>query len=94
VGGSINLIPFTNFSNATFYLLEGQTRDQTPGQVPVGQSSTLLNRVSAYRPLKALWCMRRDDAPGAGAIGCSRGLHISVSDTTLEKAACSRATLL
>jgi putative ABC transport system permease protein len=31
--GSINLIPFTNFANATFYLLEGQTRDQTPGQV-------------------------------------------------------------
>jgi putative ABC transport system permease protein len=31
--GSIDLIPFTNFANATFYLLEGQTRDQTPGQV-------------------------------------------------------------
>ena len=25
--GSINLIPFTNFANATFYRLEGQSRD-------------------------------------------------------------------
>ena len=31
--GSINLIPFTNFANATFYLLEGQARNQTAGQV-------------------------------------------------------------
>jgi putative ABC transport system permease protein len=31
--GSINLIPFTNVTNATFYLLEGQSRDQVPGQV-------------------------------------------------------------
>ena len=30
---SINLIPFTNFANATFYLLEGQSRSQIPGQV-------------------------------------------------------------
>jgi putative ABC transport system permease protein len=30
---SINLIPFTNFANATFYLLEGQSRAQTAGQV-------------------------------------------------------------
>jgi putative ABC transport system permease protein len=31
--GSINLIPFTNFTNATFYLLEGQSRDKLRGQV-------------------------------------------------------------
>src|SRR6185436_7095575 len=31
--GSINLIPFTNFASATFYLLEGQSRDSIPGQV-------------------------------------------------------------
>jgi len=31
--GSIDLIPFTNFTNATFYLLEGQPADATPGQV-------------------------------------------------------------
>jgi putative ABC transport system permease protein len=31
--GSINLIPFTNFANATFYLLEGQSRDRIVGQV-------------------------------------------------------------
>jgi hypothetical protein len=43
--------------------------------------------------LERFW-RRRDDAPAAGAIGCSRGLHISVSDTTLEKAAWPRATLL
>jgi len=30
---SINLIPFTNFANATFYLLEGQSQSQTAGQV-------------------------------------------------------------
>ena len=30
---SINLIPFTNFANATFYLLEGQSRDRIAGQV-------------------------------------------------------------
>ena len=30
---SINLIPFTNFANATFYLLEGQPRSQIGGQV-------------------------------------------------------------
>jgi predicted permease len=30
---SINLIPFTNFTNATFYLLEGQSRDRSAGQV-------------------------------------------------------------
>ena len=30
---SINLIPFTNSANATFYLLEGQSRSQTAGQV-------------------------------------------------------------
>jgi predicted permease len=30
---SINLIPFTNFAQATFYLLEGQSRDRIPGQV-------------------------------------------------------------
>jgi putative ABC transport system permease protein len=30
---SINLIPFTNFANATFYLLEGQSRSQTARQV-------------------------------------------------------------
>ena len=30
---SINLIPFTNFANATFYLLEGQPRSSIPGQV-------------------------------------------------------------
>jgi len=26
--GAINVIPFTNFTNATFYLLEGQSRDR------------------------------------------------------------------
>jgi predicted permease len=31
--GSINLIPFTNFASATFYLLEGQSRDRVAGQV-------------------------------------------------------------
>ena len=31
--GSINIIPFTNFANATFYLLEGQSRDRIAGQV-------------------------------------------------------------
>jgi predicted permease len=31
--GSINIIPFTNFANATFYLLEGQSRDGFAGQV-------------------------------------------------------------
>jgi len=31
--GSINLIPFTNFASATFYLLEGQSRDRIAGQV-------------------------------------------------------------
>jgi predicted permease len=31
--GSINLIPFTNFASATFYLLEGQSRDAIRGQV-------------------------------------------------------------
>jgi len=31
--GSINLIPFTNFANATFYLLEGQPRAPVSGQV-------------------------------------------------------------
>src|SRR5205823_6138941 len=30
---SINLIPFTNFANATFYLLEGQARSRAAGQV-------------------------------------------------------------
>jgi predicted permease len=30
---SINLIPFTNFANATFYLLEGQPRSKIAGQV-------------------------------------------------------------
>src|SRR5207302_1753251 len=35
-GGSINLIPFTNFAHATFYRLEGQPQpgdDAIPGQV-------------------------------------------------------------
>jgi predicted permease len=31
--GAINRIPFTNFSDATFYLLEGQSRDATSTQV-------------------------------------------------------------
>ena len=31
--GSINIIPFTNFANATFYLLEGQPKDSFAGQV-------------------------------------------------------------
>jgi predicted permease len=31
--GSINVIPFTNFANATFYLLEGQSRDRAADQV-------------------------------------------------------------
>ena len=31
--GSINLIPFTNFATATFYLLEGQSKDRSPEQV-------------------------------------------------------------
>jgi putative ABC transport system permease protein len=31
--GSINLIPFTNFASATFYLLEGQSRDRIADQV-------------------------------------------------------------
>ena len=31
--GSINLIPFTNFASATFYLLEGQSRDRSAAQV-------------------------------------------------------------
>ena len=31
--GAINVIPFTNFASATFYLLEGQSRDRIPGQV-------------------------------------------------------------
>jgi len=31
--GSINLIPFTNFASATFYLLEGQPKDGFAGQV-------------------------------------------------------------
>jgi putative ABC transport system permease protein len=31
--GSINLIPFTNFANATFYLLEGQPRTRSADQV-------------------------------------------------------------
>lgn len=31
--GFINLIPFTNFAHATFYLLEGQPRDSFAGQV-------------------------------------------------------------
>ena len=30
---SISVIPFTNFANATFYLLEGQSRDRTADQV-------------------------------------------------------------
>ncbi len=35
--GSINLIPFTNFTNATFYLLEGQSRDRASDQVALGR---------------------------------------------------------
>jgi putative ABC transport system permease protein len=31
--GSINCIPFTNFTNATFYLLEGQPQDRSADQV-------------------------------------------------------------
>ncbi|PYT16365.1 MAG: hypothetical protein DMG59_10655 [Acidobacteria bacterium] len=31
--GSIDMIPFTNFANATFYRLEGQPADAVPGQV-------------------------------------------------------------
>jgi predicted permease len=31
--GSINVIPFTNFANATFYLMEGQPKDGFAGQV-------------------------------------------------------------
>jgi predicted permease len=31
--GSINRIPFTNLADATFYLLEGQSRNMIPGQV-------------------------------------------------------------
>jgi predicted permease len=31
--GSINLIPFSNLASATFYLLEGQSRDRSAGQV-------------------------------------------------------------
>ena len=31
--GSINVIPFTNFANATFYRLEGQPAGAVPGQV-------------------------------------------------------------
>ncbi len=31
--GSINVIPFTNFTNATFYLLVGQSRDSAADQV-------------------------------------------------------------
>src|SRR4029453_938540 len=31
--GAINLIPFTNFASATFYLLEGQPKDGFAGQV-------------------------------------------------------------
>ena len=35
--GSINLIPFTNFTNATFYLLEGQSPDRASDQVALGR---------------------------------------------------------
>jgi putative ABC transport system permease protein len=31
--GSIDVVPFTNFANATFYLLEGQPKGAVPGQV-------------------------------------------------------------
>jgi putative ABC transport system permease protein len=31
--GSINVIPFTNFTNATFYLVEGQSKDRAADQV-------------------------------------------------------------
>jgi putative ABC transport system permease protein len=31
--GSINIIPFTNVANATFYLLEGQARIASPARV-------------------------------------------------------------
>jgi putative ABC transport system permease protein len=34
---SINLIPFTNFTNATFYLLEGQETDRSADQVALGR---------------------------------------------------------
>jgi hypothetical protein len=34
--------------------------------------------------LEGYW-RRRDDVPAAGAIGCSRGLHIAVSDITVSE---------
>jgi hypothetical protein len=37
---SINLIPFTNFANATFYLLEGQPRSKVAGQVALIRNVT------------------------------------------------------
>ena len=51
---SINLIPFTNSANATFYLLEGQSRSQTAGQVAlirnVSRDSSPLSARSSRRP--------------------------------------------
>src|SRR5262245_27114750 len=38
---SINLVPFTNFANATFYLLEGQSRDRTASQVALIRNVSL-----------------------------------------------------
>jgi predicted permease len=39
--GSIDLIPFTNFANATFYRLEGQPADALPGQVALIRNVSL-----------------------------------------------------
>jgi putative ABC transport system permease protein len=38
--GSINVLPFTNFATATFYLLEGQPRGSVPGQVALIRNVT------------------------------------------------------
>jgi putative ABC transport system permease protein len=38
--GSINLVPFTNFANATFYRLEGQSRDSVATQVALIRNVT------------------------------------------------------
>jgi len=66
---SISVIPFTNFANATFYLLEGQSRDRTADQVALirdvsrGYFATMGARLREGRSFTA--SDRKSDAPVA-----------------------------
>ena len=68
--GSINLIPFTNFASATFYLLEGQPRDafRRPGRADSQREPRLLcnrRRAAARRADPSATSDRKSDAPVA-----------------------------